>query len=177
MSLGLVFSAGNNLIADDLQTLADFVDLITVPLWTLTATTASGTSSGTTETAVAGLTAPSSTYKAHTAYLVKMRGLLLAGTTTGNATIRIRDTNAAGTVRFDAFTCPTAVTSSVNVNFEYETLIANTTGTDITSRVLAITLTHSAAGGVKVNASSNIPYYFRCIAVGADADYPEAVAL
>jgi hypothetical protein len=172
------FNAGNRSVAAKLQAVVDFLDGLTVPLWTLSSTTASGTSSASAgvETAVTGLTAPSSTYKAHTAYIITMRGLLVAGTTTGNSTIRIRDTNAAGTARFDGYTHVAAVTT-VNTNFYYETLVANTTGADITSRILAITLAHSAAGGVKVNASTNIPYYFRCSAVGTDADYPEAVAL
>ena len=176
MSLGITFNAGTPLVASNLQAIVNFIDSITVPLWTLSSTTASGTSTNTTETAVTGLTAPSSTYKAHTAYIITMRGLLAAGTTSGNTTIRIRDTNAAGTLRFDGYTHVATVTT-VNTNFYYETLVANTTGVDITSRVLAVTLTHSATGGAKVNASSNIPYYFRCIAVGADSDYPEAVAL
>jgi hypothetical protein len=175
VSLGIVFNAGNRLVASNLQALVTAIDAGNVPLWTLSSTTASGTSTGTTETAVTGLTAPSSTYKAHTAYKITMRGLLRAATTAGNSTIRIRDTNAAGTLRFDGFGAATVSTS--NVNFYYETLVANTTGVDVTARILALTLTHSAAGGVFVNASSVHAWSFRCVVCGTDADYPDAVAL
>jgi hypothetical protein len=175
MSLGITFSAGNKLIATNLQQMVGAIDDGFVPTWVLSSTTASGTSTATSETAVTGLTAPSSTYRAHTAYRITMRGLLRAATTNGNSTIRIRDTNAAGTLRFDGFGAATVSTS--NVNFYYETLVANTTGVDITSRVLAVTLTHSAAGGVFVNASSVHPWSFRCSVIGADSDYPDAVAL
>jgi hypothetical protein len=174
LSLGITYSAGNRAVAANLQGPVNLLDLITVPLWTLTSTSASGTSSGTTETAVTGLTAPASQYDAHTAYRITMRGFLRAGTTSGTTTLRIRDTNAAGTLRFDGYSAATAVS---NTAFFYETLVANTGGTAITGRVLAVTLTHSAAGGALLNASTQHPWYFRCIACGADADYPEAVAL
>jgi hypothetical protein len=168
------FNAGNRSVAAKLQAVVDLLDHLTVPLWTLSSTTASPASSGSAGVETAVLTAPSSTYAAHTAYRITMRGLLHAVTTSGTTTLRMRDTNAAGTLRFDGFS---AATTTSNVNFVYETVVANTTGVDVTARILALTLTHSAAGGSNVNASAQHPYYFRCVVAGADADYPEAVAL
>jgi hypothetical protein len=172
--LNIDFTAGLTTIAADLQAVVDGVNGLAVPLWSLSSTTSSGTSSGTTETAVTGLTAPSSTYKAHSAYEIKFRTIIKAATTSGTVTIRIRDTNAAGTLRFDGLVV--AVTTA-NSNLYYEAHVANTGGTDITSRILAVTLQHSAAGGALFNAATLQPYLVRCTLLGTDTDYPEAVAL
>ncbi len=172
--LNITFSAGLTTVAADLQSVVDGVNDLATPLWTLSSTTASGTSSGTSETAVTGLTAPSSTYRAHTAYEIKFRTIIKAATTSGTVTIRIRDTNAAGTLRFDGLT---AALTTANSNLIYEAHVANTGGTDITSRILAVTLQHSAAGGALFNAAALQPYLVRCTVLGLDTDYPEAVAL
>lgn len=170
------FNAGDTTIAAKLQALADGYDALTVPLWTLgdvAGFTAIGASS--VEATNTALTAPSSTFKAHTAYEIRFRFLFQAGTTSGNATVSMRDTNAAGTIRMSNLTIVGLTTTNFLVNHTH--WVANTGGTDITSRILCATITHSAVGGARFNAASTLPWVIQCIAVGDDSDFTQAVAL
>jgi hypothetical protein len=170
------FNAGDRNIAAKMQALADAYDGLTVPVWTLgdvAGFTAIGGSS--VEATNAALTAPSSTYKAHTAYHITFRALLQAGTTTGNCSLAIRDTNASGTQRMTNYTIIGLTTN--NFPFVWDHWVANTSGTDITSRVLCVTFAHSAAGGAHFNAAATLPWVVQCKVAGVDSDYTQAVAL
>lgn len=143
------------------------------PIWTVFSATAS-TSGTTTETVFA--TAPSSTYKAHTAYRIEIScyGHRSVGTGATTETFQVRDTNTSGTVRMGGLTYTVNDTSQTPVQlFHY---IANTTGSDILGRVLVATIT-AGAGSVHANASAQKPWYVTCIEVGTDSDYPQGVAL
>lgn len=177
MALNLTFGAGNTAIASKLQQLADYVDLVTGPLWVLTAISASAAigASGVEQT-TAALQAPASTYLAHTAYRIKIRGLLTPGTTSGNLSLKMRDTDAAGTIRMDNVPA-VALVASAQTLFQLEHTLANTGGSNIGSRVLCVTMSHTAAGGARFNAAATFPWYIECKELGADADYPNAVAL
>lgn len=174
--LDVSFGAGQNSVAANLQALVDALNDITTPLWTLgdvAGFTAIGASS--TEQTNAALTAPSSTYRAHTAYEIRYRMLLQAGTTTGNTSVNLRDTNAAGTLRMTNLSITGLTTTNLLVNHVH--WVANTGGTDITSRVLCNTIVHSAAGGAKFNAASTLPWVIQCKVAGKDTDFTQAVAL
>lgn len=177
MALNLTFGAGNTAIASKLQQLADYVDLVTGPLWVLTSTSATAAigASGVEQT-TAALQAPASTYLAHTAYRIKIRGLLTPGTTSGSVSLKIKDTDAAGATRMDNLPA-IALTSGSNTLFQFEHALANTTGSNIGSRVLCVTMSHTAVGGARFNAAASFPWYIECKELGADADYPNAVAL
>lgn len=146
-------------------------------LWTLgsqSASSAIGASS--TEQTTAAFQAPSSTYAAHTAYRISIRGLVRASTTSGNLSVRIRDTNAAGTTRFDNE--PLIALTTGNSRFPaIDHIVANTTGAAITGRVLCLTFSHSAAGGALFNASALNPWSITCTPAGVDTTFPWAVAL
>lgn len=147
-------------------------------LWTVQSTTATS-SIGTSETVIAS--APSSTYVAGAAYRLEFKGIVRS--TTGVAsltTFRVRDTNVAGTLRQDLTgTLFTTTAATVNngpyYNIHY---VANTGGSDITSRVLALSIASSSAANlILFNAGSTIPWFWTCHYVGLATDYPEAIAL
>jgi hypothetical protein len=142
------------------------------PQWTVSSTSASV--GATTETVFA--TAPSSTYKAHTAYRIEISGYGHRSVGVGGVTetFQIRDTNNAGTIRMGGLTYGVNDTAQTPIQlFHY---VANTTGSDILGRVLVATITASA-GTVHVNASAQKPWYVTCIEVGVDTDVPQFVAL
>lgn len=150
------------------------VDL--TPLWTVWSATATAGIS-TTETVFA--TAPANTYRAHTAYRIEISGYGrrtdAAGAT--NEFLQVRDTNAAGSIRMGSLQYQVNVGGVIsNLPIQVFHYVANSTGSDITGRVLVATLS-SSGGTVVLNASSTKPWYVTCIAVGLDTDFPQAVAL
>lgn len=150
------------------------VDL--TPLWTVSSASAS---TGTTTTEVAFATAPATTYRAHTAYRIEISGYgrRTDAAPATNLGLQVRDTNAAGTVRMGSLVYkvnPDGVIANTPIQlFHY---LANTSGSDITGRVLVATIV-STGGNVVLNASSQKPWYVTCIAVGLDTDFPQGVAL
>jgi hypothetical protein len=143
------------------------------PQWTVTSTSAS---IGATTTEAVFATAPSATYKAHTAYKIEISGYGHRSVGTGGVTetFQIRDTNTSGTVRMGGLTYGVNDTAQTPIQlFHY---VANTSGSDILGRVLVATITASA-GTVHVNASAQKPWYVTCIEAGVDTDFPQAVAL
>jgi hypothetical protein len=142
-------------------------------IWTVTSTSATGNISG--ETVFA--TGTSSTYTANSAYRIKVRALVRANGSTGQATFQIRDTNVAGTLRGGPLRVPALQTSGSGDLSYIEHIVANTSGTDITSRVLCLTLQTLGPTSVLLNAAPEAPWYVSCEYIGASADYPEAVAL
>lgn len=146
------------------------------PLWTVSSTTATA---GTTVTEVVFATAPSSTYRRHTAYRIEISGYgrRTDAAPATNQSLQVRDTNAAGTIRMGPLTYivnPGAVISNLPIQlFHY---VANTTGSDILGRVLVATQFNSG-GTTVLNASATKPWYVTCIAVGLDTDFPQSVAL
>lgn len=136
--------------------------------------TVATSSFGTTETVVA--TAPSTTYAANSAYMIRFNGLLRIATAAGDIGLAIHDTNASGTSRRTIGYVSCASTTR-NYDCDWEHLVANTsTTTDITSRVLVLTAAASANTGI-INAAAARPYIFTCYYVGVATDFPEAVAL
>jgi hypothetical protein len=144
------------------------VDL--TPLWTVQSTTA--TANIVAETVVA--TAPSSTYRAHTAYRVDFRFLGRSNTGVSTLNVNMHDTNVAGTARM-SFSMPVVNTGNTGLFMQH--YLANTTGSDITGRVLVTALQSGTANSVFWNAGSTFPWYVSCITVGIDTDFPQAVAL
>lgn len=143
-----------------------------VPIWTVWSTSA--TSGITTETVFA--TAPSATYKAHTAYRIEISGLgrRTVGTGQTQQVFSVRDTNVSGTVRMGQ--APFFVVDTANTQLQLFHYIANTGASDILGRVLAATVA-AGAGTVIINSSSTKPWYVTCIEVGVDTDFPQAIAL
>lgn len=172
MALGLNFSAGNRSIAANLQTLADLLNDLTVPLWTAT-----GTASPTTGSAAekVHLSAPSSTYSAHTAYRIRFDGLVRSTAGTGTFNFGIRDTNVAGTSRWLSGVYPIGA-ATTNYENSHFIEVANTGGTDITARVLCLTLASGACTMI-INAAAASPYIWECIKIGDDSDFPGAIVL
>jgi hypothetical protein len=140
-------------------------------IWTVTSTTA--TAAVTAETVV--ITAPSSTYLAGAAYSIKFHGLMRGGTAGALATTALRDTNVAGTLRMigRGIAMPAV---STNYGWYWEHTVANTTASDITSRILCITLT-GTGGTAQINAGAGGPYWLAAEYIGLQTDFPEAVAL
>jgi hypothetical protein len=169
-TLGITFYAAGFIRASQLQSVVDAVDRLRSPLWVVSSTS-STTGIGTTETVVA--TAASSTYRALTAYRITIRALI-RGSVANLMTVNVRDTDAAGTVRggLGSFTC----SGSSNTPMHTEHMVANTGSTDISARVLVVTLLAST-GTVNFAASSTIPWYVDCVEAGPSADYTDAVAL
>lgn len=172
------FGAGSRVYASDLNTLARQIDTntsaITVlnkPLWTMSGTAATA---GVTVEAVI-LTAPSSTYVAHTVYKVRFRGLIRSSLGTGTVTHNMRDTNVAGTLRFGTgqFVVPVVAT---NYEWSWWCYLANTTGTDITGRVVCLTMVGTGMTAI-VNAGATAPYIWECQDTDLDTDHPGAIAL
>jgi len=174
----MTFAAGDTLTAAALEVLNGQIGRITAPLWELGSTAASGAigASGV-EATQAAFTAPSSTYRATTAYMIIIHGLGRPSTTSGNLTINMRDTNAAGTVRMSNVPL-FALTAGSNLPLIHlEHYVANTGGSDITGRVLCLTFSYSAAGGALFNAASTQPWYIRCIEIGPSGGFTQAVPL
>lgn len=147
------------------------IDMVPQKIWT-----ASATSANTASTAeVVALTGTSSTYRAGRAYLLSIRLPARAVGAATNMILRVRDTNASGTVRMDPVRWNLADNTSV-WGLHYEHYVANTSGSDITSRVLVLTHTGSA-NTVRYDASAAHPAYFSCTEMGSSTDFPEAVAL
>ncbi len=152
------------------------IDMVPQKIWTVTGTSSPG-SITTSETVQ--LTAPSTTYRAGRAYKLAFRAIFRSSSGTPNlTTIRIRDTNTSGTIRFEVSGRVLAINpATTNIGpFYFETYVANTGSSDITSRTLVLCMTADAANGV-INAGANVPYYWNCIEMGAATDYTEAVAL
>jgi hypothetical protein len=136
--------------------------------WSASATSAIGT----TETVVTS--APAFTYKAHSAYELKIRGLAHANTGAAVMNINLRDTNVSGTQRgLLVF----KIDGIANRSVDFTHWVANTGGSDISARVLALTLQSDSSNAVLFNASTTMPWVFKCKYVGVDTDYPYAVAL
>jgi hypothetical protein len=159
--------------ANDHQTrisVLEGVDL--TPLWTVFSTSDSPGGTGTETVFASG---PSSTYRAHTAYRIEVSGYMIR--TVGSSTVltlKIRDTNIAGTQRMDDSNYAVTASKAPLQFFHY---VANTTGSDILGRVIVGTLVTQAASTVVLRGSATKPWYMTCIAVGTDTDFPQAVAL
>lgn len=175
-------STAHDRLWEHFQTLADDTDdaltsvaaaypSATRPLWTKTATAAT---TGVTTEAVA-LSAPSSTYLAHTAYRLSACFLIRSTSGTGSTSFAVRDTNAAGTLRYSTGIFPIAVVST-NYHCTWFCDVANTSGSNITARVLALTQTGTTCTAL-INAGAGSPYVWQCIPLGLDTDFPNAVAL
>ena len=151
------------------------IDMVPQKIWTVSSTSTS-TAIGTTETVINTMgTAPSTTYRAGRAYLISMRFTLEAAGGALDNFITIRDTNASGTIRMGAVTTRIA-TTALGYAFHYEHYVVNSSGSDITGRVLVLTNDNST-NTCAVSASASRPAYWSCIEMGAAADFPEAVAL
>jgi hypothetical protein len=169
-TLGITFYAGGFIRASQLQLVVDAVDRLRAPLWVVSST-ANSAAITTTETVVA--TAAASTYRALTAYRITIRALI-RGSVANSMTINVRDTDTSGTVRggLGSFVC----SGTVNTPMHMEHMVANTGSTDITSRVLVVTLIAST-GTVNFAGGATIPWYVDCVEAGPSADYTDAVAL
>lgn len=146
------------------------------PIWTVFSTAAT---SGITTTETVFATAPSSTYKAHTAYRIEISGYgrRTDAAPATNQIFVLRDTNAAGTIRMGLLQWQVNVGGVIsNLPIQIFHYVANTGGSDILGRVLVAT-TQSTGGTVVVNASTQKPWYVTCIEVGDDTDFPQAVPL
>jgi hypothetical protein len=168
--MAIPFAAGGRLPASDLELLRSYINNPRIPLVNQIGT--SGTAAvGTAETVV--VTFPAATFTAHTAYKIAFQGMIRA--TLGNITnILFRDTNVGGTSRGGpgGFNLPTAT----NLSYNFDHYIANTGSSDITGRVLCVTISTSTST-TAINASVASPYSFAVMAVGTDTDWPQAVAL
>lgn len=166
------FAAGQWLNASDLNDVVTALNSGRDPLWTMTGTTSPTTGSAAEKV---HLSAPSSTYKAHTAYRLRFGGLLRSSSGTGTSDFRVRDTNVAGTLRWQSGVFTVGV---INTNYQVNHVmyVANTTGSDITSRVLCLTMS-SGACTVLINSGASQPYFWECIEAGVDTDFPNALAL
>lgn len=173
----MTFAAGDTLTAASLEILNSQIGRITAPLWELGSTTGSSAigASGV-EATQAAFTAPSSTYRATTAYQITIHGICRA-TNAGNLSIQVRDTNAAGTVRMGSYETIALLAATNSAVKHYEGTVANTGGSDITGRVLCVTFNYSAAAGALFNASTTSPWYIRCIELGPSGGFPLAVPL
>lgn len=160
------FTAGQKLRA---------VDMIPQKLWTVTATTNSSSVAGTPSSETVMYSSPSATYRAGRAYRMSLRFRANVNTGASDHTYAIRDTNASGTFRMGAQSYRVAV-STLNTGIYIEHIVANTTTSDITGRVLALTLIGSTNTNL-INASASCPFYWGCYDYGDADDFPEAVAL
>ncbi len=153
------------------------VDMVPQKLWT-TSSTSDSSSITTTEAVISSMgTAPSSTYRAGRAYLISIRIRIQAAAGAQDAILTIRDTNASGTIRMAPvfFRIP-AFTASTPFAIHYEHVVANTGGSDITSRVLVLTGDTTTNTWVADGEAAH-PCYWSCLEMGVSTDYPEAVAL
>lgn len=158
--------------ANDHQTrIATLEGVDLTPLWTVWS--ASATAATNTTELVIG-TAPSSTFRAHTAYRVDFRFLGRSNTAATTMNISLRDTNVAGTLRMN-FSMPVSNTGNTGLFMQH--YVANTTGADLTGRVIVITIQSGSANTVFFNSLAIYPWYIACIAVGVDTDFPQSVAL
>lgn len=152
------------------------IDMVPQKIWTVS-DTGDSTALTTTEAVISGFgTAPASTYRAGRAYkiIIRFRAQALGGAQ--DAFIQIRDTNASGTVRMSTVHLPRLPALSLSQGFYYEHMVANTTGSDITSRVLVLTGDTSTNTWFCDGGASH-PSYWACYEMGASADFPEAFAL
>lgn len=148
------------------------IDMVPQKIWTVSSTSATS-NIGTSETVVG--TAPSSTYRAGRAYMLQFHGLIRQNTS-GNANMGLRDTNAAGTSRRLQYVYVSPPTTGQGLIADWAHILANTGGSDITSRVLVLTLQASSNTSF-INAASTMPWFLSCYEMGDSDDFPEAVAL
>lgn len=155
------FTAGQRLRAED---------MVERKIWTVSSTSSSAAIT-TAETIV--LTSPSTTYRAGRAYRLRIRTRIAVTASAAAAIVAIRDTNISGFIRMsDVYKqCPSI---TVGWGFYHEHVIANATASDVTGKVMVMTL-RSSANTVTFNASSVHPTYWTCSEIGSSDDYPEAV--
>ncbi len=151
------------------------IDMVPQKIWTVSSTSDSSNITAT-EAVISTIgTAPSTTYRAGRAYLLTMRFRINANAGAQDAIVTIRDTNASGTIRM-APVYNRIPATGLGFYFHYEHYVANTSGSDITSRVLVLT-GDTTTNTWFADAEAAHPSYWSCMEIGASADFPEAVAL
>ncbi|NEB00633.1 hypothetical protein [Streptomyces sp. SID13726] len=133
------------------------------------------TSSATAETV--WVTTGAVTFRAGRAYRMTLKALI-QGNSADKATLRVRKTNASGSVYLDTFHQGIQVTSS-NTLIYVSNICVNTTGADVTATALVGTFQRSSgsAASVLVAASATHVAYVQVEDIGIAADFPSATAI
>lgn len=117
------------------------------------------------------------TFKSDRAYRVTLKALV-QGNSADKATLRVRKTDASGSVYLDTFHQNIAVTGS-NTLIYASNICTNTTGSDVTATALVGTFQRSSGtgGNVLIAASSTHSAYVEVQDIGPASDYATATAI
>lgn len=130
----------------------------------------------TAETVVSSFTQP---FLSGRAYSVKFSGRVDTSDANGRPRIRLRKTNAAGTMWGDYGGWTTNVNVGEDQAVSGEVILRRTAGTDLNGATTCLTLEHLAGGAntARLVASATNPFFFGMWDIGAASSYPNAVAV
>lgn len=119
------------------------------------------------------------TFQANRAYSIRFGGRVDTSDANGRPRLRLRKTNAAGTLWGDFGGWTTNANAGEDQAVCNETILRRTAGTDLTSVTVCLTLEHLAGGAntARLVASATNPFWFGAIDIGDDSAYPGAVAV
>jgi hypothetical protein len=126
---------------------------------------------GTTESVV--LTESNVTFEDGRAYEFELKTLISGSTTATRPRVKIRKTNASGTIYVDWFDCPHPNAANQNQAFDQSRYLVRSAGSDLTTDVV-VTLDENGGGGTCRLAANSAEACgtFTIWDVGASSDYP-----
>lgn len=118
-------------------------------------------------------------FTAGRAYSVRFGGRVDTSDANGRPRMRLRKTNAAGTLWGDFGGWTTNANAGEDQAVASETILRRTAGTDLTGVTVCLTLEHLAGGAntARLVASATNPFWYGMFDIGAATDFPGAVAV
>lgn len=159
--------------------------LITADMWNRRApvlksySAINANTSTTTTTEVTAITTPSITFESGRAYRITYKGLVNSSVSGDTVRLRVHRTDNAGTTCIDSMNSGVAPINGADGNglFNFDNVITNTTGADITAPLIGTYNRQSGTGNVRLAASATHAAYIEVWDVGPASDFPGATAL
>ncbi|MEW2635270.1 hypothetical protein AB0903_27400 [Streptomyces sp. NPDC048389] len=135
--------------------------------------------STTTTTEVTAITTPSLTFETGRAYRITYKGLVNSSVSGDTVRLRVHLTDNAGITCIDSMNSGVAPINGNGGNglFNFDNIVTNTTGADITEPLIGTYNRQSGSGNVLIAASATHAAYLEVWDVGPASDFPGATAL
>lgn len=127
-----------------------------------------------TTTETVGITSASMTFENGRAYKIHVHGLLQSSVVNDVVRSRTRRNTVSGTILMDTMNTVTIQTANTNEIFDYSQIVANTSGSNITSAVLVTYHRIAGSGNVRIAADAANPAWIEIRDIGLASDYPNA---
>lgn len=127
-----------------------------------------------TTTETVGITSASMTFENGRAYKIQVHGLLQSSVANDVVRSRTRRNTVSGTILMDTMNTATIQTANTNEIFDYSQIVANTSGSNITSPVVVTYHRIAGSGNVRIAADATNPAWIEIRDVGLASDYPNA---